>query len=262
MKHTNYMVFLSLFRGIINEIKEEWLLKLDVFKDKTIDDPLWEFIPGPIRTVGITLIVLLIVVRIAKKRIKEQQKRQTAIVGWYNHLIDQFDYWRKEAQKIIDRKVDLAKERNDSDAFEKLHTLTQKASAAMDRGFDTLEEISRLGIEGIKKARPEDIEEKLKLADSYLREFIDNIKIIHSLNIGVADSYEGYEYESWTDSSTGKSASRGISRFFNQCTNRTELKRKFRELSKIYHPDNQTSGNAEVFKQIKAEYDELDKILA
>ena len=46
-------------------------------------------------------------------------------------------------------------------------------------------------------------------------------------------------------------------KYFRGCTSKQEVKRRFRELSKMYHPDNPNTGNAGIFVEIKAEYDEI-----
>ncbi len=48
------------------------------------------------------------------------------------------------------------------------------------------------------------------------------------------------------------------SKFYQECTNEEELKDKYRELVKKYHPDS-TSGNEELFIQVNNEYEELLK---
>lgn len=49
--------------------------------------------------------------------------------------------------------------------------------------------------------------------------------------------------------------------FFAGCTTKSEIRQRFRELSKQYHPDN-PGGDAEVFKLISEEYNKLQKTMA
>ena len=44
-------------------------------------------------------------------------------------------------------------------------------------------------------------------------------------------------------------------KFFSQCKTIQELKTTFRELVKVYHPDNQTTGNLETMKALNLEYE-------
>ena len=46
-----------------------------------------------------------------------------------------------------------------------------------------------------------------------------------------------------------------MTKFFNNCTTAEELKSKYRELCKQFHPDN--GGDAELFKQMKKEFEQL-----
>lgn len=46
-----------------------------------------------------------------------------------------------------------------------------------------------------------------------------------------------------------------MTKFFNNCTTAEELKSKYRELCKKFHPDN--GGSEELFKQMKQEFEQL-----
>lgn len=45
------------------------------------------------------------------------------------------------------------------------------------------------------------------------------------------------------------------SMFFSSCKTKEDLVKKYRELAKIYHPDNMATGNIENFRKLQAEYD-------
>lgn len=47
--------------------------------------------------------------------------------------------------------------------------------------------------------------------------------------------------------------------FFSSCKAKEELVKKYRELAKIYHPDNMATGNIENFRKLQAEYDLYNK---
>lgn len=86
-----------------------------------------------------------------------------------------------------------------------------------------------------------------------------------------ADAWRYYEYrkrarDNRTSDYTKNTYSSGTSstrltpfqksKYYKDCTNEEELKDKYRDLVKLYHPDN-NGGNAELFVQINNEYEEL-----
>lgn len=50
------------------------------------------------------------------------------------------------------------------------------------------------------------------------------------------------------------------SKYFGCCKNRDEFTKRYREYAKIYHPDNGLTGEESMFRNIKAEYDQYNKL--
>lgn len=62
-----------------------------------------------------------------------------------------------------------------------------------------------------------------------------------------------------------ENASKGVnnkpwnnSKYFSVCKTKEELTKKYRELAKIYHPDNSKTGIIESFSELRAEYDKYN----
>lgn len=46
--------------------------------------------------------------------------------------------------------------------------------------------------------------------------------------------------------------------YFASCNTKEEMTKKYRELAKVYHPDNRKTGNIESFRELKAKYDKYN----
>ncbi|MFV0362701.1 MAG: hypothetical protein ACK5LL_06385 [Suipraeoptans sp.] len=100
----------------------------------------------------------------------------------------------------------------------------------------------------------------LKIVEGYVAELANIATLIHGINPNNRSNDFGYEYKSFTTHTESKKEMNEkpwkSSRFFDSCVSKENLVKKYRELAKIYHPDNATTGNIEIFKNFKAEYDE------
>ena len=102
----------------------------------------------------------------------------------------------------------------------------------------------------------------LKVVESYVAEIANIASLIRSIHPVNRNNNFGYEYEKFTAHSEPKSNRPWkSSRFFASCESKEDLIKKYRELAKIYHPDNTTTGNVDSFKKLKDEYDEYLKII-
>ena len=63
-------------------------------------------------------------------------------------------------------------------------------------------------------------------------------------------------YQSWTNNTRTSYHPD----FFRGCESTVEIRRRYKDLCKRYHPDNQKTGNENVFKEIRAQYDEIHLI--
>ena len=72
---------------------------------------------------------------------------------------------------------------------------------------------------------------------------------------GYEQQESGYKAEKINRTAQGKHS------HFSGCSTKAELKKRYRELVKIYHPD-AANGNTEMFEKIKDEYEELSKGMA
>lgn len=82
-----------------------------------------------------------------------------------------------------------------------------------------------------------------------------------------SDSKEeySYSYNRTENNSRSRSETRSSqantsyrSNYFNGCKTNEEIKKRYKDLCKKYHPDNRKTGDEEVFKEIRAQYDELN----
>lgn len=79
-----------------------------------------------------------------------------------------------------------------------------------------------------------------------------------------ANAWKYYEYRRTAGNTTREDAKRAgttltpyqKSKYYKDCTNEEELKDKYRDLVKRYHPDN-ANGDKEIFVQVNNEYEEL-----
>lgn len=91
-----------------------------------------------------------------------------------------------------------------------------------------------------------------------VRYFILKRRLLNSISDGY-EEYEEYENsskesrEEYDRDNRGSSDSPG---FFFGCDDERSIKRRYKELCKVYHPDN-GNGSAEVFNKITEEYDRL-----
>ena len=77
-----------------------------------------------------------------------------------------------------------------------------------------------------------------------------------SYNNNRSSSSSGSSYRSYTGSRNNAAGS-----YFKGCTSKTELKRRYHKLCKKLHPDSPT-GNAESFRRMKSEYDDMCRRMA
>lgn len=109
-----------------------------------------------------------------------------------------------------------------------------------------------------------------KIIDEYvvvfLKDFISDTSLtawtIHSSTANENTSYNSNEdfyedaYENYTSESTTESSGFDVQNLFDGITDRESLKKRYRDLLKIYHPDN-LNGNTIMTQKIQTAYEQL-----
>ena len=206
-----------------------------------------------------TAVVTIIIVAgyILANKMKKKAKDKYSIISWYNHMIDQYVSIYQNFEEQYNEKVEIAEKYSDTDTLKSLHKLYDdmvRFSESVEKKLDSLKSnIAENNFIGISF---DTLFNDLKIVESYVAEFANIatlIRSIHPVN-GLNDS--GYEYERLTSGIEPANVNPWkASRFFSSCNTKEDLIKKYRELAKIYHPDNTTTGNEDSFKKLKAEYD-------
>ena len=199
----------------------------------------------------ITAIIAVAIVLgfILSRKIKRRSKDKNSIISWYNHLIDQYLSINQNVADQLNEKIELAEKYNDQDSLKRLQKRfedTARISNSIEKKLNSLK--ANIEAKRFNGVSFDALFNDLKVTESYVAELT---------NIATKNNNSGYGYWSLTSHKEPKNdIPWKSSRFFSSCNTKEMLTKKYRELAKIYHPDNTTTGNTESFKKLKAEYDE------
>lgn len=208
----------------------------------------------PIAAIILVLFIFgAVIIHNIKKTIKE---KRSAIV-WYNTLIDHHATVHNNIAEQYKEKINLANKYNDLQTAVRLQKLVcdaERSTANFERQQGILlEDIHAQKYHGSSYA---DMLNHFKLAESYLAELANIAMLLSSIHpANRTGQWNEEERNGETQYKSGKKTLEG-SMFFSNCKTPEEITKKYRELAKIYHPDNTVTGNEDYFKKLKAEYDE------
>lgn len=204
------------------------------------------------------IIPIVVLGLILSSRIKRKQKDRQNMISWYNHLLEQYINLYQNVAEQYDEKLALAENYNDRDSLKRLHKLyddTVRTAENIEKKLESLKAI----IAGKKfhRASFAALLNDLMLVESYVAELANIAHLIRSIHPSARNNHHSFENEDYSYDTEEKSKDKPwkSSRFFASCNTKEELAKKFRELAKIYHPDNVKTGNADIFKKVKVEYD-------
>lgn len=200
-------------------------------------------------------------------RVKKTSKDRSSVITWYNQLLDQYVSIYRNVAEIYNEKIDIANKYKDEDSLKKLEKLyndTTRTSDCIEKKLNSLKDnIADKKFAGISL---NDLFNDLKLVESYISGLADIatlIRSIHPNNRGYwFNDFEFYNTETYISFAEARNSKPWkTSKFFSSCETKEDIIKKFKELAKIYHPDNTTTGNANDFRQLKSEYDEYMKLI-
>ncbi|MFT4144389.1 MAG: hypothetical protein QM644_08010 [Mobilitalea sp.] len=206
-------------------------------------------------TAAVTIII--VAGYISANKMKKKAKDKYSIISWYNHMIDQYVSIYQNFAEQYNEKVEIAEKYSDTDTLKRLHKLyddTVRISERVEKKLDSLKSnIAENNFIGISF---DTLFNDLKIVESYVAEFANIATLIRSIHPVNSFKDFGYEYERLTSHiEPANDNPWKASRFYSSCNTKEDLTKKYRELAKIYHPDNTTTGNEDSFKKLKAEYD-------
>ena len=212
-------------------------------------------------TVIITIIVIVGLILLNK--IKKKAKDKHSIISWYNHLIDQYISIYETLAEQFNEKIELAEKYKDWDSSKRLNKLyddTVRTSENIEKKLSSLKtSIADKKFNGVSFTS---LYNDLKVVESYVAEIANIATLVRSIHPVNRSNNFGYEYEKFTSHADPRNNKPWkSSRFFASCESKEDLIKKYRQLAKIYHPDNATTGNADSFKRLKDEYDEYLKTI-
>ena len=195
---------------------------------------------------------------VLSNKMKRRSKDKHSIISWYNHLIDQYVSIYENVADQFNQKIERAEKYNDQDCLKRLQKLYDDTVRIAENVEKKLDSLNTSIVDKKFNGTPFDVLfNDLKVVESYIAELANIATLIRSIHPVNRGSSSGYEYESFTSYTEPKNKKPWkSSRFFASCNLKKDLIKKYRELAKIYHPDNTTTGNTESFKSLKAEYDE------
>lgn len=207
-------------------------------------------------TVIIAVVVILGFVLCCK--VKRRSRDKHCFTSWYNHLSDQYHNIFQNVADNFSNKIVLAEEYKDQNSLRRLQNLyddTVRMAERIEKKLNSL----KINVVDIKFAGvPFDtVFNELKVVEGYIVElaYIATLILnIHPVNRNYSSEYEDEGFTSKQKTENDKLLK--TSRFFSSCNTKDEIKKKYKELAKIYHPDNIVTGSVDSFKQLKAEYDE------
>lgn len=206
----------------------------------------------------VIIFVFAVIGLVFLSKMKRKSKDRHSIYSWYNHLIDQYVSIYENVADQHDKKIELANKYKDHDSIKRLNKLydnTVRTSENVEKKLNSLETINaEKKFTGVSF---DTLFNDLKIVEGYIAELANIatlIRSIHPVNSGRSSGYGDESFASYTGSKDKKPWK--SSRFFASCNSKENLTKKYRELVKIYHPDNITTGNVENFRSLKAEYDE------
>lgn len=212
--------------------------------------------------IGAVVIGLLIAGVVMSGNAKRKAKERSSIISWHNHLIDQFISVFEDTAEQYNEKIDLAKKYGDKDAEKRLHKLYGDITRTSEN-IESKVSFLKSTIEGkcFKSTSTDSLFQELKIIESYIAEMANISALIRSLHpVNRNNNSYTYDYEKFISKEPNQTKPWKSSRFFSSCNTKEDLTKKYRELAKIYHPDNAVTGNVESFRQLKTEYDEYSKI--
>lgn len=212
-----------------------------------------------IMTVLVAIVVMTGLILSGKS--KKKMRDKYSIISRYNHLLDRYVNVYQNIANQYNEKVILAEKYNDReslDRFRKLHNETARTAESIEKKLCGLNaDIAGKNFAGVSL---DALFKELNVIESLVAELADIAVLIRSIHpAGRSDNFR-YEYENFA-AYNGQYSSKPwkASRFFSSCNTKEELTKRYRELAKIYHPDNTTTGNVNTFKSLKDEYDEYNK---
>lgn len=205
---------------------------------------------------------ILIAGSVMSGSVRKKAKEKNSIISWYNHLIDQFVSIFDNVAENYNEKMKLAERYCDEDAMKRLHKLyndTNRTAENIEQKLNFLKE--NIADKNLRDLSLNQVFEELKIVESYIAELSNIALLIRGIH-PVNRSSNTYDFEDFFNQSFETAAQMPwkSSMFFSSCENKDDLTKKYRELAKIYHPDNSVTGNAESFRQLKSEYDEYLKL--
>ena len=214
----------------------------------------------------ITAIVTIIFIAgsMTSSKIKRKIKDRESVVSWYNHLIDQYTSIYENIAECYNETYKLAEKYTDQDCITRLHKLyedTNKTLSNLEQKMESLK--SCVEKKDLGKSQIDELFNGLKIVESYIAELANLSMLIHSIHPvnRTQNAYDDYYGDFCSDSRKEENKPWKSSKFFSVCNNKDDLIKKYRELAKIYHPDNSVTGNAEYFKELKEEYDKYLQVL-
>lgn len=230
-----------------------------------------------LKTVFICAGVVVLFMLIIWDKKMTRVKRITLFTRWYNLLIWNYDDVTNLFE-LYNEKIQEAKKEKDMNAivrlqeiYEKINPLKEEVEPELLKVSELLKNENIVQGKGLKengknktfREISNEIYDLLKTCENYIVGIADCMQKIYTIDINSYSNryFEYFAYgDYYTDDYTRTQVINWkLTHFFYNCEGKEDLKKTYKSLCKVCHPDNTETGNEELFKKINDEYTYLLK---